>query len=107
MPKVNFLPELDFVEEPEIFREQIVGALRQGGTADNAMEAAALQDILGDIARQDSSDEPVKLSKSDIEILEDNMNDLIGDEDANAPNWMAGTFGQIIRDAKEDLGNDG
>ena len=105
--KVNFLPELDFVDDPEVFREQIVGAFRRGGTANNAMEAAALQDILGDIARQESEEEPVELSKSDIDVLEKHMNILIENEDNNVPNWMAGTFGQLIRDAKIELGDDG
>ncbi len=105
--KVNFLPELDFVDDPEVFREQIVGALRRGGTATNAMEAAALQDILGDIARQESEDDPVELSKKDIDVLEKHMNKLMEDEDNNVPNWMAGTFGQLIRDAKDDLEDDG
>mgnify|MGYP000591947920 CR=1 FL=1 len=52
--KVNFRPELDFINKDDSddsfnpFQTQLVNALRRSDTAKNAMEAAALQGILSE-----------------------------------------------------------
>lgn len=101
--KLDFNQDIDFIDgegSEEVFKENLVGLLRQGNTAQDAMEAAVLDDLTGDIAR---SDDPIEISERDLEVLEDNINRLVNNDDNEIPNWLLGKIGKLIKEGKDKL----
>ena len=104
MAKIDFNIELDFVDgDDNLFKEQLIGLLRQADSAENVMESVVIGDLIGDIAR---SDNPIEVSENDLDVLEDNFNRIMGNDNSQIPNWLSGTLGKLIKEGREQLESD-
>jgi len=104
MVKVNFHRAMDFVqgdEDNEFFKSQLINSFRQGSTVKDVVEATALSDLLGEIARTENG--MVELSKKDLDMLEKNFNRMLAMNTANIPNYLAAEMGALIKEGRQAL----